>query len=457
MAAINAAGYDDGVNLPDNSPVRKEVRDYLATKRLAVLPDLKLFYRHHMQKQASQDVSQYISWALAVSGAPDFAWKTRDVEVPPDALALTGFQTLMIDFYNQARLDELWAKVKPAYDRELLRYHEPLLNMTGTIESYLRISTAEFHARHFHAFVELLAAPELVQTRSYGDDLYVIISPAENLRLYDIRHSYLHFQIDPIMIENRAPLAQKRSLIDLAGTAPLEESYKTDFVLLANESLIKAVEARLDKDTGAIDRALHQGYILTPYFAQQLPVYEKQQLGMHAYAEDLINAIDLQAETARLSTVKFDSGQAQRVAKKVVVSGPELSPSAKTLEKAEDLYSSRNLEEAKVQFGKALEQKGEPSDHAQAWYGLARIAVLEKRVSLAVDAFQKTLESSPDDFTRAWSNVYLGRLAKLQKDFPLASKYFQDALAVSGATEQAKKAARDEIQDISKNQEKQTQ
>ena len=61
--------------------------------------------------------------------------------------------------------------------------------------------------------------------------------------MFDIRHAYLHFQIDPIMIKYGMDLQQKRSLLDLVQLAPLDDNYKTDFVLLANESLIKAVEA----------------------------------------------------------------------------------------------------------------------------------------------------------------------------------------------------------------------
>ena len=61
-----------------------------------------------MQKNGVQDLSQYISYALSVTGPPSFAWRTRDVEVPPDALALTEFTPLLIDFYQQANLEELW-------------------------------------------------------------------------------------------------------------------------------------------------------------------------------------------------------------------------------------------------------------------------------------------------------------------------------------------------------------
>ena len=38
-----------------------------------------------MQKNGVQDLSEYISYALSITGPPDFAWRTRDVDIPPDA------------------------------------------------------------------------------------------------------------------------------------------------------------------------------------------------------------------------------------------------------------------------------------------------------------------------------------------------------------------------------------
>ena len=180
MAAINAAGYDEGIDLPDNNPARKQLRDYLATQKLAVLPDLKLFYKHHMQRTQAEDLPQYISWALSVAGPPDFGWKTRDVDVPPDAMALDGLQPLMIDFYHEANLAELWKRAQPAYDQEIQRYHTPLLNMTTTVDSYLRATSADFPTRRFHAWVEILAAPQHVQTFHYGEShaWVIVIAPA---------------------------------------------------------------------------------------------------------------------------------------------------------------------------------------------------------------------------------------------------------------------------------------
>ena len=306
--------------------------------------------------------------------------------------------------------------------------------------------------------------PQLIETRSYGDDTYLVISPAATPPMYDIRHAYLFSLIDPLMLTYRVDIQQKRSLLDLVGSAPLPDDYKFDMVLLCSQSLVKAVEARLDKDKNAVNRATRQGYIMTPFFYEQLPAFENQQQGMRFYVDEMINAIDLNTESARLSTVKFDTAPLQRTAKKVEVAAPEpeLSPAGKTLQKAESLFSARNeapnnLQESKNLFIKALDQKGEAAERAQAWYGMARIALIEKKGSTAQQLFEKTLESSPDDFVRGWTDVQLGSIYRSQHDFAQATKYYNDALAVSGASDKAKEAAKSELNAISQNQEKQTQ
>ena len=206
-----------------------------------------------------QDLSQYVSYALSVKGPPDFGWRTRDVDVPPDALALSGFTPLLIDFYRQANLADFWQRSQPAIDKEMEKYHSPLVATTSSINGYLRVPVSGYLGRKFQVFVDLLGAPEQVQTRNYADDSFVIVTSSDQPRLFDIRHAYLHFQIDPIVIKYGVALDQKRSLIDFVQNAPVEPEFKTDFVLLANESLIKAVESRLDKNPSEADRAAHQG------------------------------------------------------------------------------------------------------------------------------------------------------------------------------------------------------
>ena len=454
LAAINAAGYDEGIKLPDNSPLRQQLRDYLAQQNIAVLPELKLFFQKNgRHKSGVQDLAQYISYALSVTGAPDFAWRTRDVEIPPDAKALEGLTPLLIDFYRQANLDQLWRKARPVYDKELEKYHSPVLNMITKVDGYLRVPAGGYLGRRFQIFIDLLGTPQQVQTRNYGDDAFVIVTPAAEPKMFDIRHAYLHFELDPIMIKYGMDLQQKRSLLDVVQLAPLDDNYKSDFVLLANESLIRAVEGRLDKNKAAVPQAMRQGYVLAEFFSEQLPVFEQQQQGMRFYAEDMVNAIDLKRETARIAGVKFDSGQLQRKAQQVAVAGPEMSASAKVLEEAETLYKAKSFDRSRDQFLKSLEQIGSAEEHAQAWYGLARIAAQQRQPDAAVKLFEKTLGASPDPFTRAWTYVYLARLSKAADDPARAAKYYQEAMAVPGGSEQALEAARKESQSLPKNQE----
>lgn len=452
VAAINAAGYDEGLLLPDNSPLRQQLRDYLARQNIEVLPELRKFYRKHMQKNGVQDLSQYISYALSVTGPPNFVWRTRDVDVPPDAYALAEFTPLMIDFYSQAHVAELWQRARPAYDKEMEKYHSPLLAMTTAVDGYLRVPAGGYLGRRFRVFIDLLAAPEQVQTRNYGDDAFCIATASESARTFDIRHAYLHFEIDPIVIKYGVELDQKRSLLDFVQNAPLDANFKNDFVLLANESLIKAVESRLDKNPAAIDQASRQGYVLAPFFAEQLPVFEKQDQGMRYYFEEMANAIDLKREDTRIAAIRFDAAPLLRLGRQVTVPEPaaQLSPSGATLEKAEDLYLKRSLDDAKKLYLKALEQTGSQAEHAQAWYGLARIAVLQNDPDAAVKLFEKTLGGSPDGQTKAWSLVYLARLARAAGEPERAGKFYQEALGIQGASEQALKAAQTELKNISK-------
>ncbi len=455
LAAINAAGYDEGVALPDNNPLRAQLRDYLAKQNIAVLPELRQFYKKHLKKNGTQDLSQYLSYALSVAGPPDFKWRTRDVEVPPDALALADFTPLMIDFYRQANLEELWKRAQPVYDKEMQRYQPALLAMTQKVQGYLRVPAAGYLGRRFTVSLDLLAAPEQVQTRSYGDDTFVIVSAAATMPVFDIRHAYLHFEIDPIAIKYGVDINQKKSLIDFAGNAPLDPAFKDDFVLLVNESVIKAVESRLDKNPAEIQQAARQGYILTPYFGEQLPEFEAQPQGFRFYLEDMIKAIDVTRESARIGQITFDKSAAQRAAKTVEIQTPEvvLSASAKTIEQAEDLYAKRSLDPARTLYLKALEQQGSSAEHAQAWYGLARISVLQNQPDAAVRLFRKTLDSSPDEQTEAWSYVYLARLARASGEPGEAVKFYQQALDVKGASTRAREAAQTESKNISTNQE----
>src|SRR6185436_7018242 len=214
---------------------------------------------------------------------------------------------------------------------------------------------------------------------------------------------------------------------------------------LTTESLIKAVEARLDRRPETVQQALVEGNILAPFFAEQLPVYEKQEQSTQLYYPDLVSAIELVKEDARLSQVQF----AKEPPTRAVVKNPEPVPppapagASKTLDAAEKLYRSNDLDQAKKLFLDSLQQTDLKVQHASAYFGLGRIAAKQKDPEASVKLFEKVLDLDPEPFVKGWTLVYLGRLSIAAGDREAAAKYFQRALQVEGASNDARQAAKD--------------
>ena len=122
----------------------------------------------------------------------------------------------------------------------------------------------------------------------------------------------------------------------------------------------------------------------------------------------------------------------------------------KTLDDAEKLYRSNDLDKAKKLYLDILQQTDVKSLHAEAYWGLARIAVKQKDPETGERLFEKTLELEPEPFIKAWSLIFLARLAAAAGDREKAIQHFQDALKVQGASEDALKAAQQGVKDISK-------
>ncbi len=448
MAALHAAGYDADWNSPANHPLRKIVRQELAKKNIPCLQDLRVFYESHRQKDATAELSQYISFALSVKGPPDFEFTTRRLDVPPDADALEGLGPLLVRFYGEAGIEDLWKRAHPAFDEAIARYHEPVSRAVLEANAYLRNVTSGYLGRRFQIYLELLGPPNQIQTRSYGDDFFVVLTPSPEPQVADVRHAYLFFLLDPLATKYSDRLAKKKALIDYAQNAPaLNPQYKSDFLLLATGSLVRAVESRMARKPNLIDEALREGFILTPHFAEQLAVFEKQQQAMRLYYPEMLTSIDLKKEERRLEGIEFASAGRVRKAK-VVEAAPPPAPvgASKTLEDAEQLYTSRNLEKARQTYMRALQETQEPGLHARAYYGLARIAVLQKNPEMAERLFQKTLESSPDSHVQAWTYVYLGRLSDAAGDRGQATAHYKQALTVQDASTAARQAAEKGLQ-----------
>ncbi len=455
LAAINAAGYDTGMDSPLNQrfKVRTEVREELAKKQIGCLPELKQFYQAHKRASDTSNLSQYLSFALVAGNAPDFALPTG--EVPPDVADLRAFSPLLARFYKEADLASLWTRAQPAYRAAMREYQDPVINSLFEANGYLR-NPSGYLGRRFQIYLDLLGAPDQVQVRNYKDDYFVVVTPTSAPVVDEIRDAYLAYVLDPLSFKYSNIINSKKPLEKYAQEAPaLDLAYKDDFSLLMTKCLIKAIDSRLihgDPEARAafINQAMREGYILTAGLAELLPAYEKQMDAFRIYYPDLIAAIDVKKEEKRLKNVQF----VKSIAPKVIAppAKVEIDPAEASVEQGEGLFEQHDSENARKSFQKALKQTSDKAIQGRALYGLGLISLEEKQWDEALNLFQHTVEASPGSPAAAWSHYYLGQLAMKANDPDRAKKAlaeFQMALATQGISAKAREATERAMQSIS--------
>lgn len=448
MVALNAAGYDAGLSSPLNQRylIRTQIRDEIAKKNIPCLPDLKDFYREHRLSSDTANLSQYISFALVAGDAPTFE---LPAVVPPDVEPLRGFSPLLVRFYKEANLADLWKRAQPAYQNAILGYQDPVIATLFEANGYIR-NASGYLGRRFEIFLDLLAAPDQIQVRSYRDDYFVVISPASRPLVNEIRDAYLAYVLDPLTFKYSALIKEKSSLGKYAQDAPaLDLAYKDNFSLLVTKSLIKAIDSRLmhqgpEARNAFVNQSMQDGFVLTAAFADLLQGYEKQQESMREYYPDMISAIDVRKEQRRLKNVQFAQSRPQEVIAPPAVEN--LPPAEATLQAAEGLYQQQQYEGAAKLFKQVFEETSDRTMHGRAYYGLARVAVHENRKEEAVELFQRTADANPSPAITAWAHVYLGRLALAAGKPDAARDEFKLALAQNGASQLALDAAQKGLQ-----------
>ncbi len=294
-------------------------------------------------------MSQYVSFALSIENPPDFKYWLAPQEIPPDVRKLDGLNELIANFYSEAGIHDLWKQVQPEVEQVIEAYHGGVSRAVLETNAYLRNVTSGARDRRFQIYVDVLGAPNLIQTRSYKYSYFVVVTPSPEPQIDQVRHAYLHYLLDPLSLLDFEQWNRLKDVADFAQAAPaLDDAYKNDFMLLATECVIKAVESRLARGAenrqALVNEAVSQGFVLTAALADGLAVYEKQPESLRLYFPDLLGLIDANREDRRLQKVQFAKEATVHKAKPApappapVVSGP-----AKALADAEDLYTSRNL------------------------------------------------------------------------------------------------------------------
>ncbi len=439
IAAINAAGFDAELDSSNNHPLRQLTREYVAKKNPAVLPELRRFFADHRQKNPAQELSQYISFALSTRNVPEFEYRFNENELPPDVVQLAGFERLINRFHREADMDVFYKQNEAVFEAALQRYQEPATRMMNDVNGYMRNPGVGTLGRTFRVYVDLLGSPNQIHYRNYQDDFYVVLTPSADPQVDYLRNAYFKFMIDPLTLKYAEELNEKRGLIDYAqASAALDDHYKSDFLLLTGASLSKAIEARLARASERaqlLDAALKEGYILVPAFSELLPEYEKQEQSLRLYFPELIKGINLRKEGKRLESVDFVKTKPVRKARVVEAPAPaprQLSGVAKTIDEADSLIEKRELAPAREMLLGALKETDDKKWHGRAYFGLARIATLQKDPETGFKLFETTLETSPEGSIQAWAHYYLGRLSELSNAPDDALRHFESALRISG-------------------------
>jgi predicted negative regulator of RcsB-dependent stress response len=451
LAAINAAGYDAGMDsaLNDHFKLRTQIREIWAKRQIPCLADLREFYKAHKKPTEAADLGQYLSFALLASEAPKF--DLPGLELPPDVEPLRGFSELLSRFYKEANLDELWSRSQNAYTSAISEYQDAVINTLFEANGYLR-NASGYLGRRFQIYLDLLGAPNQAQVRSYKDDYFIVITPSSTPVVDEIRDAYLAYLLDPLSFKYAAAIKEKKVLQRYAEDAPaLDLAYKDDFSLLVTKCLIKALDSRLmhgaEQREAYVNRAMSEGFILTASFASSLEQYERQPDAFRMYYPNLIAQIDVKRERKRLSEVHFVQSVAPRV-----IAAPtkaQVDPAEASLQAAEGQYEASDLEAAQQTFKKVFQQTADKAMHGRAYYGLGRIAIHLNQGSEAKEMFQRTVDSGTNPPIVAWAHVYLGRLALAEHNFKKANAEFQSALTIDTISSMAREAAEKGLQSSS--------
>src|ERR1700686_2642574 len=212
FTAINTCGYDQ--ELDSSDPLRKQIRSEVAQAvqntagAQEVVAPLCAFYRQHQPPDPARDLSQYVSLALYLDEPPTFTPRVKQAELPPDAGAVAEIVPLIQAFYQKIDLHAIWQRQQARYAELSEIYHAPLAKMTFDTEIYLKMPSAGYLGRQFTVYMDAMGAPGQTNARNYASDYYVVMSPSTDtaVKMQQIRHTYLHYLLDPLAMKNGGSL-----------------------------------------------------------------------------------------------------------------------------------------------------------------------------------------------------------------------------------------------------------
>ena len=458
-AALNACGYNAGLGGSD--PVRAKVRGAIeaasqaSAEAQAARDELCGFINGHRLYEGSRDLSQYVSLALYLTPPPELAPSVEQTELPPDATQVEQMLPILRKWAQAVDLHLIFLRFHPEYETEGTKRHDPLTRMILDTNVYLRQPTSSYTGSRFLVVLEPLLDPGQTNARVYGTDYVVVASPVNGtVNLHDVRHTYLHYEIEPLLYSRASSLDRLLPLLKTVRDAPLDYQYRADIVSLTAESLIRAVEART-MDTGvapfvmptnaqridmprleherdltvqkaeaarqnAVNNSMRAGFVLTQYFYNQMGLFEHNSESLREAMGPMVYGMDVDGEAHRAKQIAF-----VEQAPSDVVRNPA---SGRGLDQAEAKLKAGDADGASKLAEQAL--KDHTADPARANYLLALSWLLKGDTDSAANDFHEAIRLTQDPRLLAWSHIYLGRIADVRDERPDALLEYKTALAV---------------------------
>jgi tetratricopeptide (TPR) repeat protein len=449
-AALNSCGYDAGLesSIPLRQAVRTEVRGALAQSPEARQAGNAIcqFWIDHQLPGKDNDVTPYLSLALELGSAPEFASIIPEADLAPDAGRVLGVISLLKKFYPAAGIHALWQKHQPEYQALVNQLHDPVSQLLTQTDLYLKVPFSNYPGQRFVVYMEPLLSPSQVDSRNFGSNYFMVVSPdhEKHVRFPEIRHTYLHFVLDPMALSHGNTLKQLEPILEDVRTAPMAQAFKNDISLMVNECLIRAIEARttIARSNEAarnayVQRSVEEGFVLTRVFYDQLSNFEKDSTGLKNAYGNLLHNVSLERERKRARDVVF-----RDQATPEIVSAVQPAPNEeRLLDIAEQKLAAGDRDGAQKLANEVLQHNhgGEAPGHAV--FILARIATLTGKMEDARLSFEQAVGSVHDSRMLAWSHIYLGRIYDIQEKRNVAVEHYRAALAAGDPSADIQSAA----------------
>ncbi len=465
--ALNACGYD--TDLSSSQPVRAEIRAEVdaavAESALVRQSKEKLcnYIEEHRLNDHSREIAQYVSLALYVGPPPALQPTADETDMPPDALQVVNMLPLLRDFAAKASLHVLWSKHHAQYEAITDHVHDAITHSILTTNLYLKVPVSSYDGRRLIILVEPMLAPDAPNARIYAADYVMVTSPnaAGAIKLDEIRHLYLHYQMEPLVYAKAQSMLRLTPLLKPVEDAPLDYIYKTDVVALVTECMIKAIEARTmsvgfpapvkpqgtkaradlakydeelsvyDHEAEAVRRKqvtldMRQGWVLVDYFYGQFAQFEHQPEGLSEAMGQMVYGMDV--DRVRRSELQIDFLPPASGSGEFVTRAPrQLSP----IMLAEKKMLEGDLDGADEIADKVLADPKQ--DRGDALYVKARVQLMEGDPKESTDGFQEVLKVSHNPHTIAWAHIYLGRLYDIKDPPERAHALTEYKAALAGA------------------------